>query len=94
MGLATEVAAALTRVAFELDRVRRVEIHCQPENVRSAAVPRKLGYTYEGTLRKRAAFLDRMLDMTIWTLFAEDYPKTPSAHAELEAFDVIGRKIL
>ncbi len=50
-GLATEVAAALTRVAFEIDHVRRVEIHCAPDNVRSAAVPAKLGYRHEATLR-------------------------------------------
>ena len=94
VGLATEVACALTRVAFEIDHVKRIEIHCQPENVRSAAIPRKLGYSYEGTLHKRAPFLDRMVDSMIWTLFAEDYPKTPCASAELEAFDVIGRRIL
>jgi len=94
IGLATEVAAALTRVAFEIDRVRRVEIHCQPENVRSASVPRKLGYTFEGTLRKRAPFLDRMVDSMIWTLFVDDYPRTPCAQSEMEAFDVVGRKIL
>jgi RimJ/RimL family protein N-acetyltransferase len=38
-GLATETSAALTRVAFEVDVVGRVEIHCDPANERSAAVP-------------------------------------------------------
>ena len=52
-GLATEVSAALTRVAFEIDQVDRVEIHCEPQNVRSAAVPRKLGYQHEATLARR-----------------------------------------
>jgi RimJ/RimL family protein N-acetyltransferase len=94
IGLATEVASALTRVAFEIDKVRRVEIHCQPDNVRSAAVPRKLGFTHEATLKKRYPFLDHMRDTMIWTLFKEDYPRTPSHLAEIEAFDVIGRKIL
>ncbi len=40
-GLATEMTAALTRVAFEVDRVQRVEVHCDPDNVRSSAVPRR-----------------------------------------------------
>ena len=52
-GLATELSAALTRVAFEIDQVNRVEIHCDPRNVYSAAIPRKLGYSFEGTLRAR-----------------------------------------
>jgi RimJ/RimL family protein N-acetyltransferase len=49
-GLASETAAALTKVAFEIHQLRRVEIHCAPENVRSAAVPCKLGFTHEATL--------------------------------------------
>jgi RimJ/RimL family protein N-acetyltransferase len=43
-GYATEAAAALTRCAFELAGMRRIEIHCHPANVASAAVARKLGY--------------------------------------------------
>jgi len=50
-GLATEVAAALTRVAFEVLGADRVEIRIDPDNDRSLAVARKLGYREEGTLR-------------------------------------------
>lgn len=53
-GLATEVASALTRVAFERIEVPRVEIRVSPRNARSLAVPRKLGYREEGTLRRVA----------------------------------------
>jgi RimJ/RimL family protein N-acetyltransferase len=44
-GLMTATAAVLTNTAFALDRIDRVEIHCDEANVRSAAVPRRLGYT-------------------------------------------------
>jgi len=44
-GLMTATAAALTNAAFALDGIKRVEIHCDQANVRSAAVPRRLGYT-------------------------------------------------
>jgi hypothetical protein len=30
----------------------------------------------------------------IWTLFADEYPSTPSAQAEIKAFDAIGRPML
>lgn len=43
-GIVTRAAAALTRVAGEVEAVARVEIHCDPANVRSAAVPQRLGY--------------------------------------------------
>jgi RimJ/RimL family protein N-acetyltransferase len=94
-GLATEVSAALTKVAFEVDVVDRVEIHCDPINVRSAAVPRKLGYQHEATLARRLRTSEGTPRETmVWTLFAGDYPDTPCALADVAAYDVIGRKIL
>ncbi|ATB46161.1 GNAT family N-acetyltransferase [Corallococcus macrosporus] len=94
-GLATEVAAALTRVAFELEGLRRVEIHCDPLNVRSAAVPRKLGFTHEGTLRQRLRSPDGgWRDTMLWTLLAEDHAARPAAASNLEAFDVLGQRLL
>ncbi|MGE5123322.1 MAG: GNAT family N-acetyltransferase [Acidobacteriaceae bacterium] len=94
-GLATETSAALTRVAFEIDRVQRVEIHCAPDNFRSAAIPRKLGFTHEATLHNRGLDADGNLrDSMIWTLFAEDYPSSPAAGMKIEAFDVFRRQII
>lgn len=94
-GLATEASAALVKVAFEVDRVRRVEIHCDPRNVRSAAIPRKLGFTYEATLRQRTpAPGGRLLDRMIWTLLAGEYPTSPAASAAIEALDALGRRII
>ncbi len=52
-GYATEVTAALTRVAFELCEVERVEIRVDPANTASLAIPRRLGYGEEATLRRR-----------------------------------------
>ena len=43
-GIATALARALTGAALALPDVDRVEIHCDEANVRSAAVPRRLGY--------------------------------------------------
>ncbi|MBN1138857.1 MAG: GNAT family N-acetyltransferase [Anaerolineae bacterium] len=94
-GLATETAAALTRVAFEVNQVERVEIHCDPVNVRSAAVPRKLGYIYEGTLRQRTRTAGgEPRDTMIWTLLMNEYPASAAAGAPIEAFDVMGHRLL
>ena len=43
-GLATEATRALTAAGLALPEVDRIEIHCDPANAPSAAVPRKLGY--------------------------------------------------
>lgn len=46
-GLMTRVAEALTKVAASVEGVTRVEIHCDAANVRSAAIPERLGYTVD-----------------------------------------------
>jgi RimJ/RimL family protein N-acetyltransferase len=94
-GLATETAAALTRVAFEVQKVLRLEIHCDPRNLASAAVPRKLGFTLEATLRARTEdHLGAWTDSMIWTMLADEYPSSPAALANLEAYNAAGQRIL
>ncbi len=93
-GLATEAGAALVRVAFEIERVKRVEIHMDPLNLASAAVPRKLGFTHEATLRARSLNFDgNSSDSMIWTLHASEYPTSPAASLVIQVFDGAGREI-
>jgi RimJ/RimL family protein N-acetyltransferase len=94
-GYATEAAAAVTRAGFEVGALERMEIRCDPLNERSAAVPRKLGYTLEATLRGNVRGVDgKMRDTQVWSLLRAEYPASPSASAPLEAFDAAGRRLL
>ena len=94
-GYATEVSAALTKVAYEIDHVKRVEIHCDPKNTHSASVPNKLGFIHEATLHNRLEdSAGNLRDSMIWTLFEENYPTSLAARADIQAFDVIGRRII
>jgi RimJ/RimL family protein N-acetyltransferase len=43
-GLATEATRIITEVGLALAGVERLEIHCDPRNGASVAIPRKLGY--------------------------------------------------
>jgi RimJ/RimL family protein N-acetyltransferase len=92
-GLATEAAAALTRVAFEISGVERIEIHCDIRNAASASVPRKLGFMHEATLRRTSVAADRPHDSLLWSMFADEYPSSPAARMPLEAFDARGQKL-
>jgi 5-(carboxyamino)imidazole ribonucleotide synthase len=47
-GLMTAAAGALRDAAFALDGISRVEIRCDVANVRSAAIPRRLGFVHVG----------------------------------------------
>jgi len=93
-GLVTESTAALIKVAFEIIHIHRVEIHCDPRNTASAAVPRKLGFTHEGTLRAKTPFLDDWSDSMIWGLIESEYPNSPAVKAEIKAFDAVGNTLL
>jgi RimJ/RimL family protein N-acetyltransferase len=94
-GLATEVTAALTKVAFEIHHLQRVEIHCEPDNLASASIPRKLGFIHEATLKRRTKFADNdWRDSMIWTVFESQYRRSPSANINIRAFDVVGNELL
>lgn len=81
-GLATELSAALTRVAFTHFKKRRVEIHCAPENRASARVPEKLGFTDEGTRRANSFDVQgRPRDTRIFTMLAPEFPASAAAAA-------------
>ena len=93
-GLVTESTAALVKAAFEIIKIHRIEIHCDPANVASASVPRKLGFTHEGTLRAKTPFLDRWSDSMIWGLLETEYPNSPASKAQIKVFDASGNTLL
>ena len=93
-GLVTESTAALIKVAFEIVHIHRIEIHCDPGNFASAAIPRKLGFTHEGTLRAKTHFLDRWSDSMIWAMLEHEYPDSPACKANIKAFDPVGNSLL
>lgn len=92
-GLATESTAALTRVAFEVCQVDRVEIRTDPANERSRRIPRKLGFLEEATLRRRLR-QPAPRDVVVYTMFADAFASSPAAAAAVEAYDVVGTRLL
>jgi len=93
-GLATEATAALIKVSFEIIHIHRIEIHCDPANIASASVPRKLGFTHEGTLRAKTPFLDGWSNSMIWGLLDTEYPTSPAAKVQIKVFDANGNTLL
>jgi len=93
-GLVTEAAGALVRVGFEALGARAIEIRCDPRNERSHAVAARLGFTHDATLRRRDLTPDGgPRDTMVWSLFADEYPGSPAARAEVRAFDALRRRI-
>jgi RimJ/RimL family protein N-acetyltransferase len=94
-GYARETAAALTRVAFAVCGVDRVEIRVDPANEASLRIPRALGFAEEATLRRRLPAADggAPRDAVLFALFADELDRMPVSGSSLEAFDALGRLI-
>jgi RimJ/RimL family protein N-acetyltransferase len=63
-GYVTEAVALIAAFAFQALLAQRVRIRCDAENARSAAVPRRLGFVHEATLRNECRRGDGMLRNT------------------------------
>lgn len=66
-GIATACAAALTKAALALPQIVRVEIHCDEANVRSAAIPQRLGYRLDRIDQDEIAAPGEIGRSMIWT---------------------------
>ncbi|MCC6147841.1 MAG: GNAT family N-acetyltransferase [Anaerolineaceae bacterium] len=94
-GYATEAAAALTKIAFLCHHVNRIEILCNAQNSRSAAVPKKLGYHLDAVLRRRPlSGVQEEHDTMLWSLFADEFPGSPSQAVKITTFDASGEPLI
>lgn len=74
-GIITKSCKVLINYAFDELNLNRVEIRCAAENVRSRAIPEKLGFKLEGILRQALWRQTRLYDDTIYGLLKEEWRK-------------------
>lgn len=94
-GYTSEAAAALVKIGFELQRLRRMEIHTDPQNIACIGVARKLRFHHHAIIRQR--MLDQTApprDTTIWAMTAAQYSSLPRSMMKIEAFDHRGTRLL
>lgn len=70
-GYMREAVTALEKHLFEIG-FNRIEIRCEPNNMRSSRVPGALGYSYEGLLRENIKWQDRYRDTLIYSKIKTD----------------------
>ncbi len=78
-GFITEATALIAAFAFETVQAQRVRIRCDAGNTRSAAVPRRLGFVHEATLRNESRRSDGALRDTF------EFGMTPADFRALRA---------
>jgi ribosomal-protein-serine acetyltransferase len=71
-GLMTETVSALVDHAFGAWNLNRIEIHVATGNLRSRAIPERLGFQHEGVLREYERVGDRYIDIVVYSLLARE----------------------
>jgi RimJ/RimL family protein N-acetyltransferase len=93
-GIATEAVQALTRVGFEIEMLKWIEIHCDVQNTASARIPERCGYQLrEVQPAVRIDTKGNVSDTMIWQMTREQYFARPF-DIKMKAFDKEGREIL
>lgn len=72
-GIISAAARSLIDWAFNAENMNRVEIRCSTENFRSAAVPKRLGFSLEAHLRQSEFRHGRLVDFYVFGLLADEW---------------------
>lgn len=72
-GLMTLSVRALLGYAFDELGLERVQIKAAVENLKSRAIPERLGFKLEGVLRKDGFLYGRYVDHVLYSLLAEEW---------------------
>ncbi len=75
-GLMTRACRTLVTYAFDELGLNKVEIRCATENIRSCAIPKRLGFTQEGILRDAAWLYDHFEDLVVYGMLAREWQRS------------------
>ena len=74
-GLMTECVKACIKYGFEDLGLNKIVIKCASKNIKSAAIPKKLGFSLEGTLRQDRVREDGFCDTLYFGLLKSEWNK-------------------
>jgi RimJ/RimL family protein N-acetyltransferase len=75
-GYITEAVRAITSLAFDILDARRVEIRCDPDNLKSATVAERAGFQLEATLRNNELGTDGTVRDTLIFAMTQEHRRT------------------
>jgi ribosomal-protein-serine acetyltransferase len=74
-GIITKSCRELINYAFDKLDMNRIEIRCATANVRSCAIPEKLGFKLDGILRQAEWRHTQFYDMAVYSMLKEEWKK-------------------
>ncbi len=75
-GIVTAACRAVIDHAFDEWDLHRVEIHCATGNEKSCAIPRRLGFQFEGMLREAQLLNGKYVDINVYGMLVQDWMKS------------------
>jgi len=72
-GVITKVVQKLLEFGFVEKNLNKIEIRCADKNHKSRAIPERLGFTYEATLRQCEWLYDQYVDHAVYTMLTSEY---------------------
>ncbi|HLN71709.1 MAG: GNAT family N-acetyltransferase [Methylococcaceae bacterium] len=75
-GIATAAVRKMVNLAFRNMEMNRVQIRCGVGNDKSSAIPRRLGFTYEGIERAGERHNHLYIDLEVYSLLKKEWAET------------------
>lgn len=72
-GIMTKVCQRFIDYAFRTKALNRIEIKVASQNHKSQAIPQRLGFTHEGTLREAFAMYNEFYDLELFSLLRREW---------------------
>jgi ribosomal-protein-serine acetyltransferase len=72
-GIMTDAVRAVTQHGLVEMELNRIEILCSVVNAKSSAVPKRLGFSFEGILREAQRLNERYVDLEIYSMLRREY---------------------
>jgi len=75
-GIATAAARKMVNLAFRNMEMNRVQIKCGVGNLKSSAIPKRLGFIYEGVERSGERHNHSYIDLEVFSLLKREWAET------------------
>lgn len=74
-GIMTKSVEKLVDHAFSIWNLKRIEIHCGEGNLKSRAIPERLGFTQEGIIRDAECLYGKFHNLVYYGMLATEWKK-------------------
>lgn len=75
-GIMTDTCRMVVDHALSEMEMNRLEIRCAPGNIKSAGVPKRLGFQLEATLSEAQLLFDQYVDLQVWSMLKRNWRTT------------------